>query len=129
MALPFSFSCDVPHSRLSKTWEKIHGAKVVEIYELKGKKSEHYIAYYTVGNYVLKQPIKRMSYSQKWVCKSFSKKWKTFSEAYQRGLFRYGTWLLSVFYSFTSTKLNEFIESKWLLVTEVYTSSSGLSIS
>jgi hypothetical protein len=72
----------VPHSWLSKTWEEIHGAKIVEIHELKGKKSERDIAYYVVGNYVSKQPIKRMSYSQKWVCKGFSKKWTTFLQIY-----------------------------------------------
>jgi len=27
----------VPHSWLSKTWNEIHGAKIVEIHELKGK--------------------------------------------------------------------------------------------
>jgi hypothetical protein len=72
----------VPYSWLSKTWENIHGAKVVEIHELKGKKSERDIAYYVVGNYVSKQPVERMSYSHKWVCVGFSRKWKTFLEAY-----------------------------------------------
>jgi hypothetical protein len=67
---------------LSKTWEKIHGAKVVEIHELKGRKSERDIGYYVVGNYVSKQPIERMSYSQNWVCRGFSKKWKKFFEVY-----------------------------------------------
>jgi hypothetical protein len=72
----------VPHSWLSRTWEKIHGAKIVEIHELKGKKSERDIASYVIGNYVSKQPIRRMSYSQKWVCLGFSKKWKTFLDVY-----------------------------------------------
>jgi hypothetical protein len=39
--------------------EESHGAKNVEIHELKGKKPERGIAYYVVGNYVSKQPIKK----------------------------------------------------------------------
>ena len=86
----------VPHRLLSKTWEKIHGAKVVEIHELKGKKSERDIAYYVVGNYVSKQPIERISYSQKWVCKGFSKKCKTFLEVYgKRAIEVWNKWLLT----------------------------------
>jgi len=85
----------VPHNWLSKTWEKIHGAKVVEIHELKGKRSERDIAYYVVGNYVSKQPIERMSYSQKWVCKGFSRKWKTFLEVYgKRAVEVWDKWLV-----------------------------------
>ena len=85
----------VPHSWLSKTWEKIHNAKVVEIHELKGKKSERDIAYYVVGNYVSKQPAERMSYSHKWVCIGFAKKWKNFLEVYgNRGVEVWSKWLL-----------------------------------
>jgi len=85
----------IPHSWLSKIWEKIHGAKVVEIHELKGKKSERDIAYYVVGNYVSKQPVERMSYSQKWVCKGFSIKWKGFLEVYgKRAVEIWDKWLV-----------------------------------
>ncbi len=80
----------VPHKWLSETWEKIHGAKVVEIHELKGKRSERDIAYYVVGNYVSKQPIERISYSQKWVCKGFSKNGKAFWKFTERGPLKYG---------------------------------------
>jgi hypothetical protein len=84
----------IPHCWLSKTWEKIHGAKVVEIHELRGKKSERDIAYYVVGNYVSRQPVERMSYSQKWVCKGFSKKWKIFLETYgERAIEVWDKWL------------------------------------
>jgi hypothetical protein len=87
----------VPHKWLSETWEKIHGAKVVEIHELKGKKSERDIAYYVVGNYVSRQPLERMSYSQKWVCKVFSKNWKTFLEVYgKRAVEVWDKWLLEI---------------------------------
>jgi hypothetical protein len=87
----------VPHSWLSKTWEEIHGAKNVEIHELKGKKSERDIAYYVVGNYVSKQPIKRMSYSQKWVCKGFAKKWKAFLQVYgKRAVEVWDRWRVTV---------------------------------
>ncbi len=85
----------VPHKWLSKTWEKIHGAKVVEIHELKGKKSERDIAYYVIGNYVSKQPLERISYSQKWVCKGFAKKWKEVLEVYEkRAVEVWDNWLL-----------------------------------
>jgi hypothetical protein len=81
--------------------------KVVEIHELKGKKSERDIAYYVVGNYVSKQPIKRMSYSQKWVCKGFSKKWKTFLEIYgKRAVEVWDKWLLSDFKNYEDTRLS-----------------------
>jgi hypothetical protein len=90
----------IPHSWLSKKWEKIHGAKVVEIHELKGKKSERDIAYYVIGNYVSKQPIERISYSQNWVCKGFAKKWKTFLEVYgKRAVEVWDDWLVVAEYS------------------------------
>lgn len=102
----------VPHSWLSKTWEEIHGAKIVEIHELKGKKSERDIAYYVVGNYVSKQPIKRMSYSQKWVCRGFSKKWKAFLEVYgKRAIEVWDKWLLTfVFHNHRDIKLAVFLD-------------------
>jgi hypothetical protein len=84
----------VPHSWLSRTWEKIHKAKVVEIHELKGKKSERAIAYYVVGNYVAKQPTERMSYSQNWVCVGFARKWKNFLVVYgKRAVEVWDKWL------------------------------------
>lgn len=85
----------IPHKWLSETWSEIHGTKVVEIHELKRLKSERDIACYVVGNYVSKQPIKRISYSRNWVCRGFSKKWKTFKEAYgKRAVEPWGKWLL-----------------------------------
>jgi hypothetical protein len=37
----------------------------------------------------------RISYSQKWVCKGFSKKWKTFLEVYgKRAIEVWDKWLL-----------------------------------
>jgi hypothetical protein len=67
----------------------------VEIHELKGKKSERDIAYYVVGNYVSKQPIKRMSYSQKGVCRGFSRKWKEFLKVYgKKAIEVWDKWLL-----------------------------------
>jgi hypothetical protein len=101
----------VPHSWLSKTWEKIHGAKIVEIHELKGKKSERDIAYYVVGNYVSKQPAERMSYSHKWVCVGFAKKWKTFLEIYGKRVVEvWDNWLLyAKFSSYTAEKVTSFL--------------------
>lgn len=75
---------------------------------MKGKKSERDIAYYVVGNYVSKQPIKRVSYSQKWVCKGFSKKWKIFIETYgKRTIELWGKWLiLADFKCYKDSKLS-----------------------
>jgi hypothetical protein len=101
----------VPHSWLSRTWDKIHAAKVVEIHELKGKKSERDIAYYVVGNYVSKQPAERMSYSHKWVCVGFSKKWKVFLEVYgKRAVEVWDRWLvLADFHKHYELRLSAFI--------------------
>jgi len=101
----------IPHKWLSETWEDIHGAKIVEIHELRGKKSERDIAYYVVGNYVSKQPIKRMSYSQKWVCRGFCKKWKIFLEIYgKRAIEVWDKWLLySSFNCYIQLDLNVFL--------------------
>lgn len=75
--------------------EEIHVGKIVEIHQLKSKKSEKDIAYYVVGNYVSKQPISRLSYSQKWVCKGFSKKWQAFIVLYgKRAIELWDKWLL-----------------------------------
>ncbi len=84
--------------------------KVVEIHELKGKKSERDIAYYVVGNYVSKQPIERISYSQKWVCKGFSKKWITFLEVYgKKAVEVWDKWLLEAdFHNCHDTRLDVF---------------------
>ena len=86
--------------------------KVVEIHELKGKNSERDIAYYVVGNYVSKQPIERISYSQKWVRKGFAKKWKTFLEVYgKRAVEVWDKWLLSSsFYSYNCMKIDLFFD-------------------
>ncbi len=87
--------------------EEIHVGKIVEIHQLKGKKSEKDIAYYVVGNYVSKHPISRLSYSQKWVCKGFSKKWKTFIELYgKRAIELWDKWLiLADFRHYKNSKL------------------------
>lgn len=101
----------VPHKWLSETWNKIHGAKIVEIHEIKGKKSERDIAYYVVGNYVSKQPMERISYSQKWVCRGFAKKWKTFLEVYgKRTVEVWDEWLLSDFHIYCDPALVIFMD-------------------
>ncbi len=63
---------------------------------MKGKKTERDIAYYVVGDYVSKQPIERMRYSQKWVCKGFCKKWKDFLVTYGKRAIKFGTSDLSL---------------------------------
>jgi hypothetical protein len=66
------------------------------IHKVKGKKSELDIAYYVVGNYVSNQPIKRLSYSQKWVCRGFCKIWKRFLDTYHgRAVEVWDKWLLA----------------------------------
>jgi len=102
----------IPHKWLSGTWNEIHGAKVVEIHELKGMKSERDIAYYVVGNYVSKQPIKRISYSRNWVCKGFSKKWKDFLEIYgKRAVELWGKWVINTdFCSYRESNLTDWVD-------------------
>ena len=65
-----------------------------------------------VGNYVSKQPIERISYSQKWVCRGFSKKWKTFLEVYgSKAVEVWDKWLLGDFYKYREAKLVSWIEA------------------
>jgi hypothetical protein len=65
-----------------------------------------------VGNYVSKQPIERISYSQKWVCKGSSKKWKTFLAVYgKRAVEAWDKWLLEAdFKNNCETELAVFLE-------------------
>ena len=74
---------------------------------VKEQKIERDIAYYVIGNYVSKQPIERISYSQKWVCKGFSKKWKIFLEVYgKRAVEVRDKWLFNAeFHCNSKTKL------------------------
>lgn len=91
--------------------KKIARAKVVEINELRGKKSEKDVAYYVVGNYVSKQPVERMSYSHKLVCVGFCKKWKIFLEIYgKRAIEVWDKWLCRTnFHKYVDTKITAFV--------------------
>jgi len=64
-----------------------------------------------VGNYVSKQPIERMSYSQKWVCKGFAKKWKAFLQVYRkRAIEVWDKWLLTNhFYNYHNPEIDAFL--------------------
>ena len=79
---------------------------------MKGKKSERDIAYYVVGNYVSKQPAERMSYSHKWVCVGFSKKWKTFLEIYgKKAVEAWDKWLsFADFRTYRTMNLTRFLD-------------------
>jgi hypothetical protein len=59
---------------------------------------------------VSKQPAERMSYSHKWVCLGFSKKWKTFLITYgKRAIEVWDKWLISdVFKQWNQIKLDSF---------------------
>ena len=58
-----------------------------------------------------KQPIKRMSYSQKWVCKGFAKKWKMFLEVYEKKAVEvWDKWLANAdFHNYYHTKIVIFL--------------------
>jgi hypothetical protein len=52
-----------------------------------------------------------MSYSQKWVCRGFAKKWKTFLEVYgKRAVEIWDKWLLTAdFQSYRETAFTAFL--------------------
>lgn len=73
----------IPHAWLSKAWESIHGAKIVDIREIKG--SSKRVASYLISNYLCKQSFERMSWSWNWVFRGFCGLWHTrFSAWYRR---------------------------------------------
>jgi len=77
------FGSFIPHWLLSKWWEEIIGAKIVDIRACKsGIRSAKRLARYVVSQYIVKQRgFKRFSWSWGWVFKGFVKYWRAIVEA------------------------------------------------
>ena len=69
----------IPQRWLSRNWEEIHGAKIVDIRKVKGEKR---IARYLISNYLVTQTFVRMSWSWGWVFRGFVGLWKKFIKKY-----------------------------------------------
>jgi len=65
----------IPQQWLSRNWEEIHGAKIVDIREVRGEKR---LARYLISNYLVTQTFVRMSWSWGWVFRGFVSMWKCF---------------------------------------------------
>ena len=73
----------IPQAWLSKTWAEIHGSPIVDIRALRvGRKGVKGIANYLVSNYLVKQPILRMSYGWKWLWLGAVRSWKNIIKTY-----------------------------------------------
>lgn len=73
----------IPQAWLSKTWKEIHGSPIVDIRALRvGRKGIRGIANYLVSNYLVKQPILRMSYGWKWLWLKAASSWKKIIKTY-----------------------------------------------
>ena len=58
----------IPQRWLSRNWEDIHGAKIVDIRKVKGEKR---LARYLISNYLVSQTFVRMNWSWGWVFRGF----------------------------------------------------------
>jgi hypothetical protein len=65
----------IPQQWLSRNWEEIHGAKIVDVREVRGEKR---LARYLISNYLVTQTFVRMSWSWGWVFRGFVSMWKWF---------------------------------------------------
>ena len=69
----------IPQGWLSRNWDEIHGAKIVDIRKVKGEKR---LARYLISNYLVNQTFVRMSWSWGWVFRGFVGWWKKFIKKY-----------------------------------------------
>ena len=65
----------VPQKWLSRNWQEIHGAKIVDVRKVRGEKR---LARYLISNYLVSQTFVRMSWSWGWVFRGFVRMWKRF---------------------------------------------------
>lgn len=73
----------IPQGWLKKTWKRIHGAEMVDIRACWTKRRNvSGLVGYLLENYLLKNPIERMSYGWKWAWLGFSKGWKKMKDLY-----------------------------------------------
>ena len=69
----------IPQQWLSRNWEEIHGAKIVDVREVRGEKR---LARYLISNYLVTQTFVRMSWSWGCVFRGFVNMWKWFIRKY-----------------------------------------------
>ena len=69
----------IPQKWLSRNWNEIHEAKIVDIRKVKGEKR---LARYLISNYLVNQTFVRMSWSWGWVFRGFVGWWKKFIKWY-----------------------------------------------
>jgi len=69
----------VPQKWLSRNWEEIHGAKIVDVREVRVEKR---LARYLISNYLVSQTFVRMSWSWGWVFRGFVGMWKGFVQKF-----------------------------------------------
>lgn len=75
----------IPQKWLSRNWQEIHGAFQVNIQYIQKKRGKiNGIVGYLIGNYLLNQPIKRMSYGWGWAWLGFCKSWDKVKSIYGR---------------------------------------------
>lgn len=73
----------IPVDWLSRTWEKIHGAYIVNIEYVHNKfKTVNGLVGYLLDRYLLNQPIERMSYGWMWAWLGFCKSWNNVKDIY-----------------------------------------------
>lgn len=73
----------IPQSWLSRTWEQIHGAFIVNIKMVYTKRKKvNGLVNYLITNYLQKQPIERMSYGWRWAWLGFCKSWIKTKQTY-----------------------------------------------
>lgn len=73
----------IPQRWLSKNWDDIHGAKIVDIRKCYSRRRKvNGLVGYLLSRYLQRQPIERMSYGWKWAWLGFCKSWRKFKEIY-----------------------------------------------
>lgn len=73
----------IPQSWLSRQWEKIHGASIVDIRKIYTERRKvNGLVNYLLTNYLQRQPIERMSYGWLWAWLGFCKSWQKVKEIY-----------------------------------------------
>lgn len=73
----------IPQRWLSRTWNKIHGAKIVDIRKCySNRRKVNGLVGYLLSRYLQNQPIERMSYGWRWAWLGFCKSWTKFKQIY-----------------------------------------------
>lgn len=73
----------IPQKWISDTWAEIHQKS--EVVDIRVVKQSDRLAAYLTANYLMKNPIKRMSYGWAWLWLGFVKSWEHIKETYLNG--------------------------------------------